>query len=949
MHTGICTGIVVTGDVNKEKGTHGILGDTINLAFRLLELAKPGAIVVSPYTFRQAEGYFSFEPLESVTLRGKAGPIKAYRVISPKKEPIKTHRLSGMRAELIGRSVEMAQLREAIENLRQGKGSIFFIVGDAGTGKSRLIEEFKASLDLNTIQWREGHAYAYSQNIPYFPLINLLNRAYQIQEGDTPEEVRQKVESGTRSLSGDCEDLIPYVGSLYSLSYPNIEGVSPAFWKARLHEAIQTIFASLTQRGPTIVCLEDLHWADLSSIELLCNILSKFQYPALFLCTYRSPFSLLTSQQTSGMGKVYQEVRLYDLSPSESQNMVESLLKAKDLPPELRKFIQARVEGNPFYLEETINTLIESETLIKEDGLWKLTRSLFEANIPSTIQGIISARLDRLERETKKILQEASVIGRAFLYEILNRITEMKENIERSLTSLERLDLIMVRSLQPALEYIFKHALTQEVVYNGILKKDRQNIHERIGLVIEEFLSDRIPEFYETLAFHFKQGHSTLKAVDYLIKAGEKSLGRYALDEAHQYYKSAFDIIESKAGRTKEETTLLVDILLQWAVILYRRCHFMELIDLLKANESIVISLDDKRRIGMFYARLGGAMNWSNNLVEAHAYLNKALEIGEQAGNEKVLEYAYIFLPWCCADLGMLDNAIEFGRKAQELDLYKTDPDYFRHVSFYIGYAHYFRGDVKESREIGNRIIEFANKYSRLECLSDGYLCLTFADLVAGDFTSAIENVKKSYRFALDPLIRITSTTLLGMTYVSAGNYQEAQNTLEELTKVTDVCHSTTHGTVAKLYTGIVMVINGSFKEGMSMIEDVTTEYQNSRLMYRYAVCNHILGQIYAQLARGEGKKGFSLIAKNIGFLIKTVPFAYRKAETHFCKAIETAEEIGAKGVLGQAYFDLGLLYESKGKNRESTNCLSRAIGIFEECGADIFLSKAREAFSNLQ
>ena len=595
-----------------------------------------------------------------------------------------------------------------------------------------------------------------------------------------------------------------------------------------------------------------------------------------------------------------------------------------------------------------INSLLETATLISQEGAWILTKSIVEANIPSTVQAVISARLDRLENETKRILQEASVIGRAFLYEILKRITELKEQIDKSLIGLEQIDLIRTKTIQPDLEYIFKHAITQEVVYNGLLKKERHNIHETIGQAMEELFKDRLPEFYEALAYHYKKGYSTLKAADYLMKAGEKSLSRYALDEAHQYYKEAFEIIEAKTDRTREETMLLVDILLQWAVILFRRCHFIELVNLLKANESVVVSLDDKERIGMFYARLGGAMNWSNDFIEAHAYLNNALEIGEQTGNEKVLGYAYIFLPWCCTDLGMLDEAVEFGRKAQEFNLYKTDADFFRHVSFYIGYAHYFRGDVRESREIGNKIIEFAEKYSRLECLSDGHLCLTFADLVAGDFISAIENAKKSCRFALDPLIKITSTTILGMAYAAAGKYQEAQTTLEELTKMTDVYHSTTHGTVAKLYKGIIKFISGSFKEGISMIENVTAEYQKAMMKYRYVRCNHILGQIYSQFVVGEGKTDSSFIIKNIGFLIKTVPFAYRKAESYFYKAIETAEEIGAKGVLAQAYLDLGRLYGAKGKKRESGKCLSKAIDIFEDCGADTFLGRAKEAFSNL-
>ena len=181
--------------------------------------------------------------------------------------------------------------------------------------------------------------------------------------------------------------------------------------------------------------------------------------------------------------------------------------------------------------------MIESETLIRDNGSWKITKPINESEISSTIHGLISGRLDRLEKHTKRIVQEASVIGRAFLYDILKKVTELEDRIDLSLNTLERLDLIRTRSIQPDIEYMFKHPLTQEVVYNGLLKKDRQAIHEQIAIVMEQLFQDRLPEFYETLAFHFKQGQSVSKAVDYLVKSGEKCVGRYAVEEAHQYYR----------------------------------------------------------------------------------------------------------------------------------------------------------------------------------------------------------------------------------------------------------------------------------------------------------------------------------------------------------------------------------------------------------------------------
>jgi class 3 adenylate cyclase len=370
MHSGINTGLVVTGEVKLDQGTHGLTGDAINTASRFQGLAKAGEILVGYETYRQTEGYFEFEELEAAKVKGKEAPVSVYRMLSPKDKPVTVHRLSGMRADLIGRKAEMARLYEALQVLREGKGSIISISGDAGTGKSRLIEDFKASLDLGKIQFLEGHSYAYAQNIPYFPLIDFLNRAFRIEEADSPERVREKVQSGVEGLLGKREHMVPVIGSLYSLSYAELEDVSPELWKYRLQEGIQAILSAQAQKMPTIFFIEDLHWADISFLELLRQALSEIRHPALVLCTYRPPFSLFTGHQLGSQPGNYHEIRVQELSPSEAQDMVGSLLKTDSLPPDLMRFVQDKAEGNPFYLEELINSLIESDALVQDDGIY---------------------------------------------------------------------------------------------------------------------------------------------------------------------------------------------------------------------------------------------------------------------------------------------------------------------------------------------------------------------------------------------------------------------------------------------------------------------------------------------------------------------------------------------------------------------------------------------------
>lgn len=950
MHTGINTGLVVTGEVTTEKGPLGVTGDAVNVASRLSGLAKPGEILVGEDTYRQAEGLFNFAPLTPVSVKGKAEPIRACRVLSPKEEPTKTHRLSGLRAELIGRKVEMSQLKEAAQKLLEGKGAIFYITGDAGTGKSRLVEEFKATLDLNSIQWREGHSYAYASNIPYFPLMDLLSRAWKIEDGDSQERLKQKIEAGITNLMGDGKDLIPFIGSLYSIKYPEIENISPEHWKMKLHESLQSIVSALTRRAPAVICLEDLHWTDPSSIEFLRTILLKFNYPALFLCVSRPQFSLFTSQQLSGIGKFYYEMRLQDLSPTEAQGMVESLLKTETIPVELRNFIQRKAEGNPFYLEEVINSLIETETLIEKDNTWVLTRPLTGIDIPSNVQGVISARLDRLEKETKRILQEASVIGRVFLYEILKRITDLKEQIDRSLHGLERLDLIRTRTLDPDLEYIFKHALTQEVVYNGLLKKERQVIHEKIANVMEELFRERLPEFYETLAYHYKQGQSYLKAVDYLMKAGEKCFERYTIEESHQYYKEAFDILSNKTDRSKDEDILLIDLLFQWSWVYHIRADYGRLEDLLKRHEAFVRSSGDDARFGMFLAWLGWTLNQREKYLDSYRYLSQALEIGKRVNNSKIIGYSSCWFTNTCSQLGLFDEALAYGRRAQEiLEMMPSDRILSRMTFLGMGIIYFYKGEKKKTAEYGRILLDHGEKHADVRDTGIGHLVLGWSFQVAGDHDRAIECLKKAIQVSSEPLYSCIGKTNLGFSYISAGRFHEAESVCEDVIKFTEEFGYEFMGTNAQAFMGIVMITKGDVARGINIVKNIIQQYSENGSRWRYAAMNHMLGRVYSQIAQGGGgEKSFSFLLKNIGFLIKTVPFAARKAEGYLHTAIETAKEIGAKSVLGQAYFDLGKLHKAKRRLADARTCISQAVQSFEECEADVYLKQAREALASL-
>ncbi|MGM0663145.1 MAG: adenylate/guanylate cyclase domain-containing protein [Thermodesulfobacteriota bacterium] len=951
MHSGINTGLVVTSEVDITKGSYGTTGDAINVASRLQSMAQKGEILVGADTYRQVEGYFTFEDTGPTAVRGKAEAVEVYKLIKAKESPATVHRLSGIRASLVGRKVEISHLMEALDELKPGRGRIFSIIGDAGTGKSRLIEEMKYQLNLNKIQWIQGNAYAYTQNIPYFPLINLLSQIFHIEETDRPPTLQEKIESTLRGLIETKENFIPYIGNLFSLRYPESENISPEFWKSKLKEGVIQILSALAYKAPTVFCLEDLHWADPSSLELLRNACMEIRQPAIVLCMYRPTFSLFTSHQSLSLGKIYQEIRLQNLSLSDSQEMLESLLQTPRIPSELKKFVQSKAEGNPFYLEELVNSLIESRCLVRENNTWKITRSIIELDISSSIHGIISGRLDRLEKETKQVLQEASVVGRVFLYKILEKITEHEKNIDSFLRGLEQLDLIRTRSLHPDIEYVFKHALTHEVVYSGLLKKDRQKLHERIGLVMEVLFKERVEDFYDTLAYHFKRSQAVDKAVYYLIKSAEKSLKRYAVEESHQYFKEAFDVLSNTLEKSNQEKKQFVDILLSWAFVFNHRGEYNGLVELFSAHKPMAESLGNSEQLGMFYAWLGWGTSCAGKLKDADRYLAKALRIGEEANCQKVIGYACAWLTWNCSARGLLDDAIDFGKRAHDISnemKSDSDKDLFRFSLTGMGLAYWFRGEVKRAIEIGETLLDHGQKESDLRCMTTGYWTIGSGHFAAGNFASAIDYHSKAVQIAPDPVFSCGAKLLLGITYIANRQLEEAERLFEEVEQFSQTYGIEFVGTVGRLFQGIIYITRGKLQQGVAMVENLLQLWIINGSKYRYATGEQFLGKIYLNMLQRSEAKNISFLVKNVAFLIKNAPFAERKAELHYNKAIDTAKEIGAKSILGQVKMDLGILHMSKKRTQKAKECIVEAMEVFEVCEAEGFLNQAKELLTHL-
>jgi class 3 adenylate cyclase/tetratricopeptide (TPR) repeat protein len=950
MHTGINTGLVVTGELKLFGGTQSLTGDTVNVAARLEGLAAPGEILVGPETQHHSDRYFHFEPLAPVTVKGKSEAIRVYRVRSPRSQPMPATARHARRSQFIGRADELNRIQAAFHRSRAGQGTVVLISGEAGTGKSRLVAEFKALLFDEPVQWIEGHAFAYARNNPYSLFIDLLYRTFQIQEGDTVAAVREKVETGLQRLIGDRPGIAPYVAGLLSIREPRADDLNPETWKSRLQTAVHNILAALPQTAPTVVCLEDLHWADPSSLELVRSILADFRYPLMLVCVYRPDSALESTCLNAAAESSVQRERLQDLSPEQTRTMVQSLLNADRIPAALSRFVSEKLEGNPFYLEEVINSLIQTEVLVYNTNRWVLNEEITAEKIPSTIHGVISGRVDRLGKEVKRLLQEASVIGRSFYYEILKKISEIGTDVKAHLGVLERLELINVTRQQPDLEYLFKHALIQEVVYSGLLKKERRMIHERIARVIEEVFADRLSEFYEALAYHYTRSRSLTKSVEYLMRSGQKCLQRYALEEAHRHYREAFDILQTKAVKTTDERRLMIDLLNRWSFVYYYRGRFRELDRLLGDHRQLAESIGDGDRLSMYHAWLGCALWHREMFREAHRYMTSALNLAEAALNRQVVGYAASWLTWICVELGHLDQALEYAERAGEV--YTTggvDPYIYVNSVAGRGYALWHAGNRRQTFEAGRQLLRFGWKNADERSKVMGYCCIGWSRLIADDLVSAAACFQKAVAVSADPWYAVFPKLALCYGLISAGKTTEAEALVDDIIDFSRERGAEFAGTPAVFFRGILLVAKGNLKHGLRLLEDQLQLWKTKGSRLRYVLCGSILASIYAQIAGRRAGLRPARWYSNVVFLLKTLPTASGKAATYFQEFISIAKELKVLSVLGRAYLQQGRMLLQTGDRDRALESFREALACFERCDATHAVTEARAALEEIK
>jgi ABC-type transport system substrate-binding protein/class 3 adenylate cyclase len=556
--------VVLVREELPDQARYNALGDTVNVAARLQVLAGDGGVAVGPATARQVERHFTLEPLGEVELKGKEDVVAAFRVIGEREaEP------AVARTPLVDREPELATLEGVLQDAVDGRGAIVSVTGEAGIGKTRLVDEVEARF-AGSVRFLHGHAVSYAEQIPYWPVRDLLRDWLGLGVSDPEARARLELKAGLAApLGGDAEQVYPFIAGMLGLTLePDAEErvgrLSRENVQQQTVDAARRLLASLSAELPLCLVLEDLHWADESTLDLVEELFALADEEAVALVLlYRSEREHRAWDLGQSARRRYPH-RYHDLElqplDADASRAVAANAAGAELPEAVGALIADRAGGNPFFLEEALRDLVERGLLKRQNNHYELAVESGRLVVPAAVQETLQARLERLQAGTREVLNVAAVVGRDFGLQLLERVAAA-EGLRPALSELQRLDLIVEERRRPAPEYRFRHGLVQEVAYASLVEPRRRELHLSVGRALQALHEESPAEAYGLLAWHFSEADEAATAADYLLKAGDAARALYANDEALERYGRALHFLE-RIGETQRAQTTLFKIAL---------------------------------------------------------------------------------------------------------------------------------------------------------------------------------------------------------------------------------------------------------------------------------------------------------------------------------------------------------------------------------------------------
>jgi tetratricopeptide (TPR) repeat protein len=922
VRIGLNSGEVVVRAIGSDlRMDYTAIGQTTHLAARMEQLAKPDTTLLTADTLRLAEGYVEVTSLGAMPVKGLPTPVEVYELTGAgsRRSRLSTAAARGL-TRFVGRDAELEQLREGLGRAAEGHGQVVALVGEPGVGKSRLVWEVTHSHRTHGWLILEAGSVSYGTATPYLPVVSLLRGYFQIGDRDEQRAIREKVTGKLLTLDRAFEPALPAFLALLDVPVEERrwEALDPPARRQRTIDALRRLLLRESQVQPLLVVFEDLHWIDAETQAVLDRLVESLPTARLLLfVNYRPEYR----HGWGGKTYYYRQLRLDPLAPENATALLETLLGGDAGLESLKRLLLARTEGNPLFLEESVRSLVDDRMLTGERGAYRLVKAPETVHVPATVQAILAARIDRLPAEDKDLLQMAAVVGTDVPVAVLAAVAgRTAEALTDHLARLQAAEFLYETSLFPDAEYTFKHALTHDVAYGGLLQDRRRALHARVVAAIEGLYSERLAEHVERLAYHSVRGEAWEKGALYLCQAGDRAMARSAYREAVTGYEQALETLQHlPVGRARTE----------------------QAIDLhLHASNAQMVA---------------GAQ------AKAAAHAHEAETLAEALGDAYRLGWALVRQANNAWNEGDSDRALELAQRA--LATGNDDVRFQAVVSQCLGLSCQTRGEYRRGVAYLRRRVEAHDPWGMMTPASAlGWLAWCLTEL--GEFSEATATSEEAIRIARE--LDHAASLVLGYRGVGLASLRrgDVQQSLSPLERAVQLCRSTPVPLlfdVAGGHLGYAYTLSGRRSEGVTLLEEALanpaeTGTTNHPLLLAYLGEAHLLSgrpdhaaavaRRALDLARRQKEHGNEAwVLRLLGEVAAHAdPPELESAQAHYTQALARATELGMRPLVAHCHLGLGQLYRRAGDVTKAQAHLTTAATMYREMGMGFWLEKAEGA-----
>jgi predicted ATPase/class 3 adenylate cyclase len=928
--------VVVRAIGNDLHMDYSAIGQTVHLAARMEQSAMPGRILLTPATLRLVEGLVEVKALGPIPVKGLAEPMEVFELVGA--TTVRRRLQAGVARGLtrfVGRETELDALCQAIERAGHGQGQLVAVVGEPGVGKSRLLYEFVHS--HRTQGWRvlEAASVSYGKATPYFPVLDLLKRYMHIEEGDEPRAVQAKVTGHLLTLDEALQDTIPALLALLDALPADSPFLTldPPQRRQHILTALRRVLRREHQVQPLLLVFEDLHWIDAETQALLDSLVEGLPTARLLLLiNYRPEY-----QHGWGSKTYYTQLRLDPLPPASADALLQALLGDDPSLAPLTPLLITRTEGNPFFLEESVRTLVETGVLIGVPGAYQLGTPLNRLRVPATVQSMLSVRIDRLPPEEKHLLQTAAVIGTEVPFPVIQAIAELPEAaFHRGLAHLQAAEFLYEMRLFPDQAYTFKHALTHEVAYGSMLQERRRALHARVVEALEALVPDRAAEQVERLAHHALRGEVWDKAVVYGRQAGEKAMARSAYREAVGYFEQALSALRHlpEQRATREQA---VDLRLALRHALLPSGDSGRILALLREAEALAEALDDPRRLGQVLLSLSFHFYQRSAYDQALAAARRALALATASGDVVLHALGNYYLGIAYYAQGDYRRAIDCytqtvasldgARRHERLGLTNLPAVVSR---AYLAECHAELGMFAEGYALGEEGLQIAEMAAHPGSLMFASWGMGLLSLHQGDLHRALPLLERAVGICRDAHLPVwfpRMAAALGAAYTQAGRVADTVPLLTEAMEQTMATDMGRLQALCSLPLGEAQVLASRLEEAQALAEHVLAFARAHQERGHQAYALRLLGDIAARRQPPEGDQ----------------------AEAYYRQALALADELGMRPLQAHCHRGLGKLYAKIGQREQARTELSAAIELYRSMDMTFWLPEAEATLAQVE